>query len=563
ERERVDDFYAARSSSMPPLPWPNFSPPFSALVETQSFFIYGESMVWFRNGRMISYRGGVDKDVPAARAAIEEYVEYHEVKGKAQKSEKVRFPGWVIRDALTLAIAEKLLPEITGMSNIPGIDWTTGETYGWEPGYHEPSKTYFLNQFDRSTTTRITNMAEAKTAAEALLEPFALYTLRNDGDRSALLAAIIGTTLRSALPTAPGIMIHAPLGSQSTGKTPMQTAIVKHFSDYLSASSWKGDAEFGKYVTSWLRNLNPIIMDNVKQGMLLTSETLASLLTSSSIKTRILGMSDGPEQSTAVPVVFSMSGYSPDVDTTLRFLEIGLRMGKKIQPDWQPIDKVNRERAISLSLGLVEWLHRDADRHAAFQEMISKIDANHAGSKFHVWDRNIRVLAYLLTGTDPMKNSIDRYVVDGDANDCFVTGEVMKVIAMHIGLQKPFEARDIEDLLTGNLMEAWCQEQGKRNIIAMRKHLPKLCRDQETGAPGRYGDYILECISVNPVRKYVVREAYSPEQLLIEQPRKKTEIVFAPAQDAANTNAVVVASQTTARDDDLMFYRKLLEADES
>ncbi|MCJ1902521.1 hypothetical protein MR829_19395, partial [Paracoccus versutus] len=29
ERERVDDFYAARSSSMPPLPWPNFSPPFS------------------------------------------------------------------------------------------------------------------------------------------------------------------------------------------------------------------------------------------------------------------------------------------------------------------------------------------------------------------------------------------------------------------------------------------------------------------------------------------------------------------------------------------------------
>src|SRR5690606_33526614 len=30
ERERVDDFYAARSSSMPPLPWTSFSPPFSA-----------------------------------------------------------------------------------------------------------------------------------------------------------------------------------------------------------------------------------------------------------------------------------------------------------------------------------------------------------------------------------------------------------------------------------------------------------------------------------------------------------------------------------------------------
>ncbi|MFN8684136.1 hypothetical protein ACDP63_23920, partial [Paracoccus sp. P2] len=32
EREKVDDFYAARSSSMPPLPWPNFSPPFSLLA---------------------------------------------------------------------------------------------------------------------------------------------------------------------------------------------------------------------------------------------------------------------------------------------------------------------------------------------------------------------------------------------------------------------------------------------------------------------------------------------------------------------------------------------------
>ncbi|WP_306751114.1 hypothetical protein [Paracoccus actinidiae] len=31
EREKVDDFYAARSSSMPPLPWTSFSPPFSHL----------------------------------------------------------------------------------------------------------------------------------------------------------------------------------------------------------------------------------------------------------------------------------------------------------------------------------------------------------------------------------------------------------------------------------------------------------------------------------------------------------------------------------------------------
>jgi len=29
EREKVDDFYAARSRVIPPLPWPTFAPPFS------------------------------------------------------------------------------------------------------------------------------------------------------------------------------------------------------------------------------------------------------------------------------------------------------------------------------------------------------------------------------------------------------------------------------------------------------------------------------------------------------------------------------------------------------
>jgi len=30
----VDDFYAARSGTIPPLPWTNFAPPLSQLAET-------------------------------------------------------------------------------------------------------------------------------------------------------------------------------------------------------------------------------------------------------------------------------------------------------------------------------------------------------------------------------------------------------------------------------------------------------------------------------------------------------------------------------------------------
>jgi hypothetical protein len=31
KREKVDDFYAARSTTSPPLPWSNFAPPFSGV----------------------------------------------------------------------------------------------------------------------------------------------------------------------------------------------------------------------------------------------------------------------------------------------------------------------------------------------------------------------------------------------------------------------------------------------------------------------------------------------------------------------------------------------------
>jgi hypothetical protein len=33
EREKVDDFYAARSRIIPPLPWSTFAPPFSAILQ--------------------------------------------------------------------------------------------------------------------------------------------------------------------------------------------------------------------------------------------------------------------------------------------------------------------------------------------------------------------------------------------------------------------------------------------------------------------------------------------------------------------------------------------------
>src|SRR5690606_19991482 len=37
KREKVDDFYAARSRTIPPLPWSSFPPPFSTLITPRNF----------------------------------------------------------------------------------------------------------------------------------------------------------------------------------------------------------------------------------------------------------------------------------------------------------------------------------------------------------------------------------------------------------------------------------------------------------------------------------------------------------------------------------------------
>ncbi len=48
ERAKLDDFYAARSEAIPPLPWQTFPPPFSRIGRTKRFRIVAER---FRNPR--------------------------------------------------------------------------------------------------------------------------------------------------------------------------------------------------------------------------------------------------------------------------------------------------------------------------------------------------------------------------------------------------------------------------------------------------------------------------------------------------------------------------------
>ena len=57
ERVKVDDFYAARSRVIPPLPWPSFSPPFSVGQEGRHPAIIGEPQ-WNRVQALLTVASG-------------------------------------------------------------------------------------------------------------------------------------------------------------------------------------------------------------------------------------------------------------------------------------------------------------------------------------------------------------------------------------------------------------------------------------------------------------------------------------------------------------------------
>ncbi len=155
------------------------------------------------------------------------------------------------------------------------------------PGYDPSTKLYRAGGATPSTTREM----DTETAIATLWRPFADFPFVGPVDRGVFLSALLTAVIRPVLPTAPGVMIEAPVAG--AGKTLLAFCLallagVEHPSMIPPADN---EEETRKRMTALLRNGAPVvILDNI-EGVL-HSATLANVLTAPWFEDRILGASD-------------------------------------------------------------------------------------------------------------------------------------------------------------------------------------------------------------------------------------------------------------------------------
>lgn len=273
------------------------------LLRSGQFFRLGDkSFVQVVNGGLEYYSMEEDDIRKFIQNVSGVFFEWYNLKGQC-----VALPMNVARQFIAAAIGE--FDEIEKVSRIPGLDLDLNE-YGRQAGYHEKSRTYFLN--DYSDFSQIDTSEDAQKAVERLLSPFSEYNFA-DGEKgkAVMLAAVLTSIFRPMLETAPGVAITTPQGGQSTGKAPMALAIAKAGGWGFNSRSWKDRNENDKAIHSHLagQNANALYFDNVTG--LFNSDVLAVVLTSSVYAARELGKTKDLPVSTAVLMMTSGNAYEP------------------------------------------------------------------------------------------------------------------------------------------------------------------------------------------------------------------------------------------------------------
>ena len=161
-----------------------------------------------------------------------------------------------------------------------------------KPGYHGPSRSYYLPPEDLDVPTVSANpkkseIKQAKALIDELLQDFAFV---DDADRAHAWAMLLQPFARELIwgPT-PLFSVQAP--KQGTGKTLLvQSAFAPSAGDVDSFAEPHGDEEMEKRLTSVLREAAPVVFfDNVDRTIVYPS--LASALTKPTWSGRVLGKS--------------------------------------------------------------------------------------------------------------------------------------------------------------------------------------------------------------------------------------------------------------------------------
>jgi hypothetical protein len=196
-----------------------------------------------------------------------------------------------------------------------------------ERGYNEPSR-LFLEPALNVDVPESPTLAAAKHAVVVLRDLVCDYNFAEDADFSAWLAGVLSPLVRSAIGNAPAPMFLVTASNRGAGKTKLaQLAAIIATGGKVGVGTYspKDPSEWGKKLTAYVRGAEPVvILDNLPAEI--GDEALDRLLTSSTWKDRVLGVSEAPP----MPIVSTFWGTGNNTearsDTVRRVLPIRLEV---------------------------------------------------------------------------------------------------------------------------------------------------------------------------------------------------------------------------------------------
>lgn len=250
---------------------------------------------------------------------------------------------------LEVAIEDRKFPSITGLVATPTLQRN-------EPGYDQASKLYL--SFEAGAFGDIPfqpSKVEAHTALDLLSAPVRYFPFDSAADKSVWLAAMLTSVVRGQLSRCPAFVFDAP--SPGSGKTYLCEMVgVLGLGVKPPAASWgDSDEENSKTLFTMLREADPVVLfDNVATEI--GSADLCKALTSSTIKGRILGVSESATLGTRTLMMFNGNNIRVAGDMTRR--AVRCRIDAKTEKpeersfDFHPVTYVEENRAVLVAAAL-------------------------------------------------------------------------------------------------------------------------------------------------------------------------------------------------------------------
>ncbi len=329
--------------------------------EAGNFFLRGDEVV------TVADTGAIKPlDIPAVQFRIDGLVTFLKYDARAKAFKPADCPKNYADGFSVSARLDGGLPELTGVITHPTIDPKTNRIIDQDGFDAETGLLMRANGDDWPGIPAKPTEDQMVQAVAALLDPFLYFPFAGPVDRGVYLSAMLTAVIRPLLDTAPLFIFTAP--EKGTGKTLLARCIGRTIGLlFPSMFSFGGvdEAEIRKRMFSIFREGARItILDNVKDGTTLVSETLCMALTNPTLSDRVLGVSNIIKVPTNTLMMATGNNIKPGGDLSRRTvrgrLDTGMENPWTRTFDENILDRIDRDRlkmitgALTLLKGTLE-----------------------------------------------------------------------------------------------------------------------------------------------------------------------------------------------------------------